>query len=614
MAPRLQNLSANEITRRTLLGAAAAVFALPRSPSAAEQVSHAVAMHGEPLHPPHFSHFPYANPQAPIGGRLRLGIQGAFDSLNPLIFRGEAASGLREYVYESLLARSADEPFTLYGHIAQWIELPAHRRWIRFRLNPKARFSDGTPITTEDIAFSHALLRDRGWPFMRTAYSRVAQVAVMESGAIRFDFAGDGDRELPLLLGLMPIVSKARIDEESFEQTTLIPPVGSGPYVVERLEAGRTIVYRRDPTWWARDLPQARGRHNFETIRIEYFRDGNALFEAFKAGDIDVYSEGDPTRWARGYDFPAVRDGRVMRRELPLAMPAPMVGLVFNTRRQVFADKKVRRALNLAFDAEWFNASLYAAQLRRTQSFFERSELSAHARPASERERQLLAPFPEHVEPDVLAGTYRQPISPGTGRNRANLRLALDLLHEAGYVLSGQQLVSAATGRPFRFEVLLNSRRQERLLLAYGKALALLGITMTLRQADSAQYELRLKTTDFDMIQTQWQSSLSPGNEQRNRFGSASAGVENTRNYAGVRDAAADAMIEAMVAAETKEEFVAAVRAFDRVLISGHYVIPLFHAPRLWVAHWAHLRLPAGKETTITNSGLDLDTWWSDIA
>ncbi len=429
---------------------------------------------------------------------------------------------------------------------------------------------------------------------------------------VKFELKPDGDRELPLLLGLMPIVPKHATDPARFEETTLTPLVGSGPYRIEKLEAGRTVQFRRNPEWWAADLPTSKGRYNFAEIRIEYFRDSNAHFEAFKAGDIDVLVDDDPNRWSRGYDFPALRDGRILKREIATSTPAGMSALAFNMRRPMFADQRVRRALNLLFDAEWTNANLFAGLLSRTQSYFERSYLSSLAAPASVYERGLLAPFASSVKPEILESTARQPRSPGNGNNRSNQREALKLLDDAGYSVKDGRMLARATGQPLAFEVLINSRRQERVILAYAKSLASVGIILTLRQVDSAQYEQRLKVRDFDMIQTHWQSSLSPGNEQFNRWGSASADADNTRNYAGIRNPAVDAMIEAVVAARSASDFTGAVRALDRVLLSGDYVIPLFHAPKSWVAHRASLRRPDLPASVRTISGLDLDTWWSE--
>jgi peptide/nickel transport system substrate-binding protein len=404
----------------------------------------------------------------------------------------------------------------------------------------------------------------------------------------------------------MPILPRHKIDAEAFEQTTLEPPVGSGPYVVARVDAGRSLTYRRNPDWWARDLPVARGRFNFDEIRVEYFRDSASLFEAFKAGEIDVRPEDEPGRWTEAYNFPAVADGRVLKREFDTQLPSGMSALVFNTRRPIFTDARVRRAFILLFDAEWINRSLFNGAYKRTQSFFERSELSSNGRPADARERALLAPFVQYVKPEVLDGSFRLPVTDGSGDNRASLQAAHKLLLEAGYEPKGGRLVK--DGQPLTLEFLAQTRQQERLALSYARTLERLGITLRIRQVDTPQYWSRLKNFDFDMIQWNWSASLSPGNEQINRWGSAAADIEGSLNYPGVKNPAADAMIEALLQASTAEDFASAVRAFDRVLMSGDYVIPLFFLPKIWVAYWNRLRYPEVKPL----AGFDLDTWWSE--
>jgi len=567
---------------------------------------HGIAMHGTPRHPPGFAHFPYVEPDAPKGGRLVLGALGTFDSLSPFIIKGVSPPLLREYVYESLLARSSDEPFTLYGLIAETVEVPEDRSSITFHLRPQARFADGAPVTPEDVLFSHALLKEKGWPYHRSHYGKVARAERTGEHSVRFTFDAPGDREIPLIIGLMPILPRHKVDPAAFERTTLEPPLGSGPYAVARVDAGRSLTFRRNPDWWARDLPVARGRFNFDEVRIEFFRDAASLFEAFKAGEVDLRPEDDAGRWLEGYDFPAARDGRVLKRELPTRLPSGMSALVFNTRRPMFADPRVRRAFILLFDAEWINRSLFNGVYARTQSFFERSDLSSHGRPADARERALLAPFASLVKPAVLEGTFRLPVTDGSGADRTNLRAAHALLREAGYEPRGGRLVKGDT--PLAFEFLAQTRQQERLMLAYASTLERLGIEVSIRQVDTAQYWSRLKSFDFDMIHWTWSASLSPGNEQINRWSSRAADIEGSLNYPGVKNPAADAMIEALLAARGEEEFTAAVRAFDRVLMSGDYVLPLFHLPRVWVAHWAHLRFPR----TPPLGGFDLDTWWSE--
>ena len=566
-----------------------------------------IAMHGEPKYVDGLDAYPYVNPAAPKGGRVHIGVVGTFNSLNPLIYKGDSGSGVREYVYESLMVRSGDEPFSLYGLIAESIDVPDDRSTATFVIRPEAKFSDGKPITADDVVFSHALLKDHGWSFMRSSYKRVSAATKLGERVVKFEFEPGADRELALIIGLMPIVPKHLTNVESFEQTTLTPPIGSGPYVIESVDAGRLLVYRRNPDWWAKDLPVMRGRYNFSQIRIEYFRASATLFEAFKAGEIDVLAEEDSARWARGYDFPAVLDGRVKKAELETRLPAGMNALVFNTRRPLFQDPRVRQAMILAFDAEWIDTGLYGNLYKRTQSFFERSDLSSVGIPMDDEEKRLLSGFPGVVKPAIADGSYRLPVSPGNGNNRANLTQALDLLRTAGYVLRGQRLVDAKSGVAANFEVLITSQRQSRLLLAYARALDLIGIKMAIREVDDSQFESRLKSNDFDMVQTFWSASLSPGNEQWNRWGSAAADTTGARNYAGVKSPAVDAMITAMVAARDAQPFVSAVHAFDRVLRSGDYVIPLFYAPKVWVAYWSHLKSPA----ILPNAGYDLDTWWT---
>jgi peptide/nickel transport system substrate-binding protein len=583
------------------------LIAWPLGPSAADPV-HAIAMHGTPKHGPNFTHFPYVNPDAPKGGRLVLGTLGTFDSLTPFIIKGVSPATMREYVYASLLTRSGDEAFSLYGLIAESVELPEDRSQITFYLRPEARFSDGAPITPEDVLFSHELLKQKGWPYHRSHYAKVARAEKVSEHAVRFTFDAGGDREIPMILGLMPILPKHKTNPDTFEQTTLEAPIGSGPYTVERVDAGRSITYKRNPDWWGAKLPVARGRFNFDEIRVEYFRDAASLFEAFKAGEIDMRGEEDPGRWLEGYRFPAVTDGRVIKREFETGLPAGMSALVFNTRRPMFRDARVRRALILLFDAEWISRNLFNGLYQRTQSFFERSELSSSGRPAAARERALLAPFAKDIKPEILAGSYRFPSNDGSGDNRANMQAAFKLLTEAGYRLENNVLVK--DGSPLSFEFLAQTRQQERLMLSYARTLERLGIAVRIRQVDTSQYWARLKSYDFDMIQWGWGASLSPGNEQINRWSSKAAGIDGTLNYPGVENAAVDAMIDALLQAEASEDFVAAVRALDRALLSGDYVIPLFFLPRVWVAYWAHMRLPSVAPL----AGVDVDTWWTDRA
>ncbi len=570
---------------------------------------HGIAMHGNPALAADFKHLPHVNPNAPRGGRLNLGVQGTFDSLNPFVVKGAKATGLREYVYESLMARSADEPFSLYGLIAERVEVPQDRSSITFFLRSSARFSDGRPITADDVLFSYAMLKEKGLPNYRGYYKKITAAVALDANTVRFDFGSGDNREMPLIMGLMPIAPKHRFTSDTFEQTTLEPPVGSGPYVVAAVDPGRSIIYRRDPNYWANQLAITRGRFNFDEVRYEYYRDSNALFEAFKAGNIDARAEDDPGRWAQGYRIPAVEDGRILMREFPIGLPAGMSALVFNTRKPVFADARVRQALILAFDFSWVNRNLYHSLYKRTQSLFQRSYLASTSQPADAAERALLAPFPGVVSDTILEGRYQPPDS-SNGGNRENMKRATALLREAGYAFDGDSLVNKATGEHLRFEFLTETRGQERLLLAYRDNLKQLGIVVSIRQVDSSQYWSRLKSFDFDMIQTIWRASLSPGNEQANRWGSGAAESPGSLNYAGVRSPAADAMIDAILRATTNEDFTSAVRALDRVIMSGDYMIPLFHVQGQWIAHWQRVRPP--ERTALF--GADFDTWWMENA
>ncbi len=577
------------------------------SHTALAATQHAIAMHGEPKYPENFEHFDYVNPSAPQGGKVRLAVEGAFTSVNPLIIKPGAAAGLREFVFESLMARGLNEPFTLYPLLAEKIEVPDDRSAITFHLNPKAKFSDGNPVDADDLLFSWKVLKDKGRNNHRTYYKKVTNAVRVSDHAVRFELGSGEDRELPLILGLMPILPSHVYDYDTFEKTTFKTPVGSGPYVVSKIDPGRSIVFKRDKNWWGRDLPVSKGRFNFDEIQFEYFRDSNPMFEAFKSGQVDIRPEEDPARWSEGYNIPAVRDGRIIKREFDIALPAGMTALVFNTRKEIFADPRVRQALIYLFDFEWINRNLYHGLFARTQSYFERSPLSSHGRPADAPEKALLSPFGDSLKPEALNGTYTFPKSDGTGRNRDNWRKAIKLFAMAGYELRDRKMVNTKTGEPLTFEMLAVSLIQQRLFLSFTRTLKRLGINASVRVVDTAQYQSRLNTYDFDMIQFRWPASLSPGNEQLYRWSSQAADVNSTFNYAGVKNKAVDAMITAMLSAKSSEDFVAAIRALDRILISGDYVIPLFHLPKQWIAHWNHLAYP--EKTPLF--GYQLDTWWS---
>lgn len=605
------------IRRAAALGLKIFVSALacgmfPAAKAAPAAPQYAIAMHGDPALPPGFDHLPYANPAAPKGGRLVIGFPGTFDSLNPYNLKaGSTAQGLVGNVFQSLMGRSLDEPFTLYGLVARTIETDPERSYATFRIDPRAKFSDGTPITSADVRFTFDLLRAHGRPQQRAAYALVKSVETPDAETIRFDFPGLGDREMPLTLALMPVLPRHLVDPKTFDDANLSIPVGSGPYRVVAVKPGEQLVLKRNPDYWAKDLPLGRGLYNFDEIDIDYYRDQNSLFEAFVAGLVDFRTETNPIRWTTSYDFPAMREHRVMRESLPVGGPKGMEGFVFNLRRPLFADVRVREALGYMFDFEWINANLYGGLYTRTKSFFDESELASTGRPASAAERALLAPFPGAVREDILDGRWRPPQSDGSGQDRGAPRHALQLLEAAGYALKDGHL--SRNGEPFAFEIMVQDRAQERLALNYAASLARIGIDARVRLVDEVQYQRRRQNFEFDMMMGTWVASASPGNEQRGRWGSVSAEQPGSFNLAGVKSPAVDAMINALLAARSEDDFITAVRAYDRVLLSGFYVVPFFHASSQWIAASTAMHRPArlplyGAPT----AGATLDTWWKD--
>jgi len=590
------------------LGVAAIAVLIAFATRAAQgaEAQHAIAMHGEPALSADFTSLRYTNPQAPKGGRLVQGILGTFDSLNPLIVKGLALPSIRGYVIESLMARGYDEPFTLYGLLAQSVETDTERSYVIFNLNPQARFSDGKKVTPHDVVFSWQLLRDKGRPNHRTYYSKVVKTEIPGPNSVRFDLTGSNDRELPLILGLMPVLPKHAVDPAIFEETTFEPPVGSGPYIVKEVKPGASVTFARNPSYWGADLAVNRGFWNFDEIRFDFYRDANSYFEAFKKGLYDVRSEHDPSRWQTGYDSPALRSGKIVKEGFPTGLPKILSAFVFNTRRPIFADIRMREAIGLLFDADWANKNFFFGLYRRNAGYFDGSELSAIGRPADAIERKLLSAFPGAVRDDILEGTWTPPATDGSGRDRDTLKKALALLSDAGFELVGTQLRDRKTGAPFTFEILATTRDQERLALAFARDLKRAGITANLRSVDAVQFDRRKLTYDYDMIEYRWDQSLSPGNEQAFYWGSAAADTDGTRNYMGVRSEAIDATIAALLQARERREFVSIVRALDRILISGFYVVPLFHLPEQWIARSSTIEHPA----TTPLFGYLPETWW----
>lgn len=592
---------------RPLSLALAALLAL--AAAAGAQPSHGLSMHGKPALPADFDHFPYANPEAPKGGVINYALQGTFDSLNPFIVQGQGASGIvdlqRGYnVFDSLMQRSADEPFSMYPLLAKSVETDDARSFVEFQLDERAKFSDGEPVTPDDVIFSLELLRDKGWPRYATTVKKIATMEKVAPNGVRLTFVAP-DRELPLILALWPILPKHATDAENFAKSSLKPLIGSGPYVISTVRPGELLVLKRNPDYWATDLPSRRGFNNYDEIRLNYFRDDNAMFEAFKKGLIDVHLEADSSRWAKDYGFPAVAEGKVIKDTFRSGVPSGMLGFVLNSRRPVLQDKNLRRALADLLDFEWVNANLFSNSFTRTKSFYDSSSLSSFGKPASEGEKTLLAPFPDAVDPEILAGTWKPPVSDGSGRDRTFVKRAYDILVAAGYKRQGSALVTPS-GEPVAFEIMLKSKGGEPVALAWQRTLALLGIRLDIRSVDDAQYQQRLISRDFDAILNYYPSSLSPGVEQVGRWGSASKDAQGSMNYAGVSEPAVDAMIDALLNARERPAFEDAVRAYDRVLLSGAWVVPLYHQPEQWVARWNHI----GRPDTTPLTGYQLTTWW----
>jgi peptide/nickel transport system substrate-binding protein len=572
--------------------------------------SYAIAMHGDPALPADYTHFPYADPTARKGGRLTLGVLGTFDSVNPFnVKSGSAAEGLVPDIFQSLMTRSMDEPFTMYGLIAKSVETDAARDYVLFHLDPRARFSDGTPITAADVRFTFDLLKTKGRPQQRSAYALVKSVDTPDSETIRFDFPGLGDRELPLILALMPVLSHKATDAANFESASFDIPVGSGPYRIATVDPGQKLILKRDPNYWAKDLPSQRGLFNFDTIEIDYYRDPTSLFEAFRTGLVDFRIETDPLRWTTGYDFPAVRVHRDAVESLPIGGPKGMDGFVFNLRRDLFKDIRVREALGMAFDFEWVNANLFCGLYTRTKSFFDDSIFMSTERPASLEERALLKPFPRAVRPDILEGLWRPPQTDGSGHDRIWPFRALTLLGAAGYQVNDGKLIR--NGQQLRFEIMVQDRLQERLALNYADSLARIGVDARVRLVDEVQYERRRQNFDFDMMIGSWLASASPGSEERTRWGSEAASEPASYNLAGVESPAVDAVVDSLLAAQSQDDFVMSVRALDRVLLSGFYIVPLYHARNQWIATSTTLarpaKLPAYGSPTLDDT---LDSWW----
>lgn len=567
-------------------------------------------MYGDPALPPDFVSLPYANPDAPKGGRIVFGNTGGFDSLNPFVIKGTPPWQWRFLGYESLLSQSLDEPFTLYGLLAESVETPPDRSWVEFTLREEARFSDGSPVTVEDVIWSFETLGEVGHMRYRSLPPKIASIEQTGPRSLRISFNTD-DRELPLIAGLRPILKKAQWEGRDFAGAPLDEiPVGTGAYTVASYEAGRRVLLRRNPDYWARDLPLRRGTMNFDEIQLEFFADSTVLFEAFKAGDISAVREDNAERWATLYDFPAVSRGEVVKSEILSGRPTGMTGFVLNTRRAPLDDWRVREALLLAFNFEFVNETVTGGSQPRITSYFDNSELGMRPGPATGKVRALLEPFADSLPPGALDG-YELPVGDGTLRNRGNLKAASDLLEQAGLkVYQGRRL--NRDGQPMALSILLRQGdpRSESVADIYLRALDRLGIALRIDRVDNAQFVARESEYDFDITTYRRDMSLSPGNEQRLYWGSQGVATPGTRNLMGMDSPAAEAMIDAMLAATTREDYTAAVRALDRVLTAGRYVIPFWYDTIDRIAHRRAFRYPEHTPIYGDRPGFLPEVWW----
>lgn len=596
-----------------LLTSPGVVFANSSAPASqaselAPQAVHGMAMHGEPKYPKGFSHFDYINSEAPKGGALKMAIvANGFDSFNPFDIRGVAAAGISNYLYDTLLEYSADEPFSMYGLIAESLETPEDRSYVVFNLRKAARFQDGEPITAEDVKFSFQILTTKGHPFYRNYYADVSKVTVENDHRIRFDFKKTSNRELPLILGQIPILPAHYWEDREFGKNGLTPPVGSGAYRIGNFEAGRSIVYERLDDYWAKDLAVRKGRFNFDQIRYDYYTDDTVALEAFKAGSFDFRVETSAKNWATAYTGDKFDDGAIIKEAIEHHRPTGMLGFVFNTRKNVFKDPRVREALTYGFDFEWTNKNLFYGQYARTNSYFENSELAATGLPSG-RELDILEKYRGQLDEDIFTKPFKAPTTDGKQGLRHNLRTAMGLLRSAGYEVRDGKMIHVETGKPLTFEILLFQKTFERVVLPFKNNLARLGIDVSVRLVDSNQYVQRVREFDYDMITQSIGQSDSPGNEQREYWHSSTVNANGSRNYAGVSDPVVDQLVSLVIQAPDRDELVQRTRALDRVLLNGYYVVPHWHLAKDRVAYWSHLKHPK----TTPKNGTDLDNWWAE--
>ncbi|WP_404418627.1 extracellular solute-binding protein [Marinospirillum sp.] len=576
-----------------------AVFAEASQP----ECVHALTLHGEPKYSKDMQHLDYVNPDAPKGGRLRQAALGTFDSFNPFIIRGNPASGLSN-IYDSLTYHTADEPFTEYGLLARCMKLDPERRWIEFHLRKEARFHDGTPITAEDVAFTFDILRSEGRPFYRAYYAGIEDIQVLDKHRVRFELAAGKNRELPLIIGQIPILPRHDWEDRDFSQPRQDQPLGSGPYRIAEVDSGRRIVYERVEDYWGQDLALNQGRHNFNQLVLDYYRDATVALEAFKAGRLDFRLENIARNWAEGYSGPALSSGEISLESIPHQNSSGMQGFFFNTRKEIFQDLRVRKALTLLFDFEWTNQQLFHGAYQRTRSYYSNSELASSDLPEGQ-ELQILEKFRDQLPERIFKEEFTLPVTDGSGNIRRQMREALSLLQEAGWSMKEGRMVNAQ-GQALHFEMLLNDSSFERIVLPWRKNLERLGIGMDVRVVDTSQYLNRVRSFDFDMTVSTLGQSHSPGNEQREYFHSDFANASDGRNLSGIEDPVVDSLVERLIAARDRDTLVATTRALDRVLLHGYYVIPHWHLNEYRVARRSEIRIPEVRPPY----GLPQDTWW----
>jgi peptide/nickel transport system substrate-binding protein len=595
-----------------LRGVAAVSSLILYAAVARAEPQHGLSMYGSPALPPDFVSLPYVNPDAPKGGAITLGNTGGFDSLNPFVLKGTVPWQLSFFTHESLMGRSWDEPFTLYGLLAESVEVPESRAWVAFTLRPEARFADGTPVTVEDVIFSYELLGSEGHPRYHGLARQIERIEATGPRTVRITFNTD-NRELALLAGMRPILSKAQWEGRDFANAPLADfPMGTGPYVIANFDAARQVTLTRNPDYWGKDVPFRRGTHNFDRIKIDFYGDANVLFEAFKAGEISAVREFNAETWATQYDFPAITRGEVVKSTFPHQKPSGMTGFVMNTRRAPFDDWRVREALIQAFNFEFINETLTGGALPRITSYFSNSELAMRPGPAEPEVAALLAPYAQSLLPGTIEG-YALPVSDGSARNRAGIRAAMQALQEAGFSAEGGTMRDPS-GKPLAFRILLSKGNAEHTKIAelYVQALTRLGIAAEVESVDEAQLTARINAFDFDMAHFRRALSLSPGNEQRFYWGSEAATQEGSRNLMGVQSAAVDAMIDRMLSATSADEFVFATRALDRALTAGRYVIPFWQFSEGLIAHQSFMKYPDTLPIYGDGPNFMPEVWWAE--